>query len=69
MVRGVRRGIERPEPGPPPVSYQPILPPKFLPVPTETVVPPARPDAPDFRRGDVESHYGNRVMLTFPGRD
>ena len=55
------------EPGPPPVRYVPPMPPKFLPVPTQPTLSPARPDAPDFRRGDVEIGY--RSQMTFPGRD
>jgi hypothetical protein len=49
------------------VRYQPLLPPKFLPVPTQPVLSPARPDAPDPWRGDVEFGWHGRV--TFPGRD
>jgi hypothetical protein len=43
------------------------MPPKFLPVPTEPTASPARPDAPEPWRGDVEVTYGNDVV--FPGRD
>jgi hypothetical protein len=43
------------------------MPPKFLPVPTETVLSPARPDAPEPERGDVEMGY--RRQITFPGHD
>ena len=59
--------FSRPEPGPPPVRYRPLLPPRFLPVPTEHVVSPARPEAPDPWRGDVE--LGWRPQVTFPGHD
>jgi hypothetical protein len=65
--RCVRQLFTRPEPGPPPIRYQPDLPPKFLPVPTQPVLSPARPDAPDSWRGDVEMGWSPRV--TFPGND
>jgi hypothetical protein len=58
---------ERPTPGPPPARLQPALPPKFLPVPTRPILSPARPEAPEPSRGDVEAGY--RRELTFPGRD
>jgi hypothetical protein len=64
---GHRRLFTRPEPGPPPVRFRPEMPPKFLPVPTEPTLSPARPDAPEPWRGDVE--VGWRPELTFPGRD
>ncbi len=54
-------------PGPPPARYIPPMPPKFLPVPTQPIMSPARPDAPDYRRGDVE--VGFRDQWTSPGRD
>ncbi|HYO24504.1 MAG TPA: hypothetical protein VEQ85_06095 [Lacipirellulaceae bacterium] len=59
--------LKRPQPGPPPVSYVPPMPPKFLPVPTRPTLSPARPDAPDAWRGDVE--VGFRRELRSPGRD
>lgn len=65
----VRKFCERPTPGPPPVTTQIAMPPKFLPVPTHAIVPPARPDAPEFRRGDVEAHYGPQLWYSSPGRD
>jgi hypothetical protein len=58
---------QRPTPGPAPATLRPCLPPKFLPVPAEPVVSPARPDAPEPARGDVETSYRNQ--LTSPGRD
>ena len=58
---------ERPMPGPPPAWLQPAMPPKFLPLPTQPIISPARPDAPEGSRGDVEAGY--RPTLTFPGRD
>jgi hypothetical protein len=57
----------RPEPGPPPVRYRPAMPPKFLPVPTQPVLSPARPEAPDPWHGEVEFSW--RPEVTFPGRD
>lgn len=63
-----RRLCSRPQPGPPPVRYRPEMPPKFLPTPTAPVWPPARPDAPEPWRGDIEvPYYG--VQLVSPGRD
>jgi hypothetical protein len=58
---------QRPQPGPPPATLRPVLPPKFLPVPIQPVLSPARPDAPEPSRGDVEAAYRNQ--LTVPGRD
>ena len=43
------------------------MPPKFLPVPTQPTLAPARPDAPEPWRGDVEMSF--RPQLTFPARD
>lgn len=57
----------RPEPGPPPIRHRPAMPPKFLPVPTQPVLSPARPDAPDPRRGNIEFGWGPEIM--FPGDD
>jgi hypothetical protein len=57
----------RPDPGPPPMRYYPPMPPKFLPVPTQPVLSPARMDAPYPWRGDVE--VGFRPTVTFPARD
>jgi hypothetical protein len=65
--RCVRQLFTRPEPGPPPIRYQPELPPKFLPVPTQPVLSPARPEAPDPWHGEVEFSW--RPEVTFPGRD
>jgi hypothetical protein len=58
---------QRPQPGPPPATLRPVLPPKFLPVPIQPVLSPARPDAPEPTRGDVEVAYRNQ--LSVPGRD
>jgi len=44
------------------------MPPKFLPTPTEPMWPPARPDAPEPWRGDIEVPYTG-VQLVSPGRD
>lgn len=57
----------RPDPGPAPMRYYPPMPPKFLPVPTQPVLSPARMDAPYPWRGDVE--VGFRPVVTFPARD
>lgn len=57
----------RVERGPPPVSYQPPMPPKFLPVPTRLVFTGANMLAPTPTRGAVE--LGNGPQLTFPGRN
>jgi hypothetical protein len=62
-----RSALQKPPPGPPPATLRPAMPPKFLPVPTETVLSPARPDAPEPERGDVEIGY--RSQITFPGHD
>lgn len=68
LVQGCRTKLfTRPEPGPPPIRYRPPLPPKFLPVPTQPTLSPARPDAPEPWRGDVEMSF--RPQLTFPARD
>jgi hypothetical protein len=68
LVQGCREKLfTRPEPGPPPIRYRPPLPPKFLPVPTQPTLSPARPDAPEPWRGDVEMSF--RPQLTFPARD
>jgi hypothetical protein len=58
---------DKPKPGPPPACLRPPMPPKFLPVPTEPVLSPVRPDAPEPRRGDIEVGY--RPQLTSPGHD
>jgi hypothetical protein len=57
----------RPRPGAPPYTYVPAMPPKFLPVPTQPTLSPARPDAPDAWRGDLE--FGWRHEITSPGHD
>jgi hypothetical protein len=68
LVSGCREKLfTRPEPGPPPIRYRPPMPPKFLPVPTQPTISPARPDAPEPWRGDVEMSF--RPQLTFPARD
>jgi hypothetical protein len=59
--------LTRPDPGPPPMRYYPPMPPKFLPVPTQPVISPARMDAPYPWRGDVE--MGFRPEVIFPARD
>jgi hypothetical protein len=67
MAGRICKRWQRPEPGPPPVRYLPPMPPKFLPVPTCPTLSPARPDAPEPWRGDVE--FGYRPQVTFPARD
>lgn len=63
-----RKLFMRPEPGPPPVSHRPEMPPKFLPTPTEPMWPPARAEAPEPWRGDIEvPFYGEQLVS--PGRD
>lgn len=57
----------KPEPGPPPITYRPEMPAKFLTVPTHPVVSPVRPEAPEPQRGNVEVGY--RKELTIPARD
>jgi hypothetical protein len=59
--------IDKPEPGPPPMRFRPEMPPKFLPVPTEPTVSPARAEAPEDDGGDIEVNY--RKQLISPGRD
>lgn len=59
--------IERPQPGPPPATFRPEMPPKFLPVPTQPTISPARADAPEDDGGDIEVNY--RRQLISPGRD
>lgn len=59
--------LEKTQAGPPPATCRPPLPPKFLPVPTQPTVSPARADAPEPQRGEIEVGYRNQ--LTSPGRD
>jgi hypothetical protein len=59
--------VEKPQPGPPPISFRPQVPPKFLAVPTHPVVSPVRPEAPEPQQGNVEVSY--RPELTIPGND
>jgi hypothetical protein len=58
---------EKPTPGPPPMTIRPPMPPKFLPVPTEDVMSPVRPDAPEPQRGNVD--MGWRPQMTVSGHD
>ncbi|WP_428304770.1 hypothetical protein [Lacipirellula sp.] len=58
---------EKPVPGPPPATFRPPMPPKFLPVPTQDVLSPARPDAPEPQRGNVD--MGWRPQMTVSGHD
>lgn len=53
--------------GPPPVSYKPLMPPKFLPIPTRSVFTAVNLAAPTPTRGAVEVDFG--PQLTVPGRD
>ena len=46
------------EPGPPPKTFYPQLPPKFLPVPTRPILAAVNPDAPNPANGVMESHWG-----------
>jgi hypothetical protein len=59
--------VEKPQPGPPPATFRPQTPPKFLAVPTHPVVSPVPPEAPEPQRGNVEVSY--RPELTIPARD
>lgn len=58
---------ERVAVGPPPVRFQPPMPPKFLTVPTRPVYTAVSPNAPTFDRSQVEVSFG--TQLAFPGRD
>ena len=53
--------------GPPPITYRPQLPPKFLTVPTGPVLTEVCPDAPYPDRRSVELSYGSQ--LSFPAGD
>lgn len=55
------------EPGPPPVTYRPPMPPEFLPVPTRPVFSAVNMAAPEPMRGAVEVDFG--PQLTVPGRE
>ena len=58
---------EKPTPGPAPMTMRVPMPPKFLPVPTEDVLSPVRPDAPEPQRGNVD--MGWRPQMTVSGHD
>ena len=51
------------EPGPPPVKYQPPMPPRFLQVPTRAVFSPEYPPAPMSIQNAVEVQYGPQLVL------
>lgn len=53
--------------GPPPVSYVPPMPPKFLPVPARSVFSNVNVNAPTVSYGQVEVGYGHE--LQFPAGD
>ncbi len=53
--------------GPPPVTYQPPMPPQFLPVPTRSVFAKTNSLAASSGRGTVE--VGFSPQRTFPGQD
>jgi len=55
------------EAGPPPVTYQPPMPPKFLPVPARPVFANVNPLAPVSARGAAEIDFV--PQLAIPGRD
>lgn len=57
----------RVEPGPPPVRYQPPMPPKFLPVPARSVFSTVNMQAPTIQRGQIEMDYGPQI--SFPSGD
>lgn len=67
LAGGIGPLLHRLAPPPPGQRYVPPLPPKFLPVPTQPTLSPARPDAPERWPGDIEVGY--RAELTSPGRD
>ncbi len=58
---------EKPTPGPAPMTMRVPMPPKFLPVPTQDVLSPVRPDAPEPQRGNVD--MGWRPQMTVSGHD
>ncbi len=58
---------QKPTAGPPTATFRPPMPPKFLPVPTEPVLSPVRPDAPEPQRGNVDT--GWRPQMTISGHD
>ena len=58
---------QKPEPGPPPATFRPEMPPKFLAVPTHPVVSAVPPEAPEPQRGNVE--VGFRKEYTIPAKD
>ena len=49
------------EPGPPPRTFYPQLPPKFLPVPTRPIFAATNPHAPAERDGSVEVHWSPQL--------
>ncbi len=55
------------QPGPPPVSYRPPMPPEFLPVPTQPIFAAVNLAAPEPMRGAVEVDFGTQLLI--PGRD
>lgn len=59
--------LHPPPPGPPPVRYQPALPPQFLLVPTEPVLAPGRTGPVELPRGNVRAGFD--PQWTIMGRD
>jgi len=55
------------EPGPPPITYRPPMPPEFLPLPTYPIFAAVNLAAPEPLRGAVEVDYG--PQLTVPGKN
>ncbi|MCH7751077.1 MAG: hypothetical protein IH898_02830 [Planctomycetes bacterium] len=55
------------QPGPPPVSYRPPMPPEFLPVPTQPIFAAVNLAAPEPMRGAVEVDFGTQLVV--PGRN
>jgi len=61
VLRAQRPPSPRIRRGPPPISYQPPMPPKFLPVPTRSVFANVNMHAPTASTGTVEVDYGSQL--------
>lgn len=55
------------QPGPPPVTYRPVMPPEFLPVPTQPIFAAVNLATPEPTRGNVEVDFGPQLQV--PGGD
>ena len=58
--------LPRVERGPPPVCFEPEMPPKFLPVPTRSVFSPVNLHTRVSSRGAVEAQYGPQLLVPAP---